>query len=52
MEKSREAKELAKEQAKKEKQEAVEKQTTEEFQAKKSKTGPGRYASYRLTSYI
>ncbi len=41
MEKSKDAKELAKEQQKKEKQDQLEKQTLEEFQAKKTKAGPG-----------
>ena len=41
MEKSKESKELAKEQQKKEKAEQLEKQTNEEFQAKKKATVPG-----------
>ena len=41
MEKSREAKELAKEQQKKEKLEQLEKQTSDEFAAKKSKAVGG-----------
>ena len=41
MEKTKEAKEAAKEQQKKERAEQLEKQTLEEFQGKKSKTPAG-----------